>query len=171
MLSYQQIKDKPAEHLALTGLTQSEFAALVIPFEQAWLADQAKRAGQGQERQRQPGGGRKPNLLKLEDKLLFILFYFKTYPLQTVLGVIFGFSQGQANEWIHRLSPILKAALGQEVCLPERDPHNLEQVLSQHDVLEFIIDGTERRRQRPVATAKQKEHYSGKKKRILTRTI
>ena len=64
MLSYGQIKDRATAHLALTGLTQSEFGALLIPFEQALLADQAERAAQKKERQRQAGGGRKPKLLK-----------------------------------------------------------------------------------------------------------
>jgi hypothetical protein len=48
----------------------------------------------------------------MEDKLLFILFYFKFYPIQAVLGYFFGLSQAQANEGIHRLTPVLHTALG-----------------------------------------------------------
>jgi hypothetical protein len=58
--------------------------------------------------------------VSLEDKLVFILFYFKYYPTQEVLGFLFGIGQSQANEWIHRLTPLLNAALGYEQQLPAR---------------------------------------------------
>ena len=57
-------------------------------------------------------------------------------------------------------------ALGKAQVLPERDPQNLEQTLALCVAVDFIIDGTERRIQRPHDAIKQKEHYSGKKKRI-----
>ena len=81
-------------------------------------------------RKRRYGGGRKPRLGTIEDKLLFILFYFKVYPLQEVIAQVFGMSQGRANEWIHKLSPLLESALGEAHCLPERNPQNLAQVLT-----------------------------------------
>src|SRR5436853_2741599 len=46
-----------------------------------------------------------------EDRLLFILVYFKTYALQVVHGRLFGMVQGKANQWIHVLLPALLAAL------------------------------------------------------------
>jgi hypothetical protein len=117
-----------------------------------------------QARKRRYGGGRKPHLLTIEDKLLFILFYFKVYPLQEVMAVFFGMSQGRANEWIHKLSPILESALGAAQALPERNPQNLEQVLALCVSVDFMIDGTERPVQRPTDALEQKDQYSGKKK-------
>ena len=73
-------------------------------------------------------------------------------------------SQAQANEWVHRLTGVLNAALGKEQQLPERRPANLAEVLSKCPNLEFIIDGTERPINRPKDQDKQKEFYSGKKK-------
>jgi hypothetical protein len=96
--------------------------------------------------------------------LLFILVYFKLYPLQEVQGLLFGLSQAQANEWIHRLTPVLRQALGYEKQLPQRQAQNLEQVLAACPSLEFFIDGTERRIQRPQDPDQQKLNYSGKKK-------
>ena len=109
------------------------------------------------------GGWTQPQLLSMEDKVLFILFYFKIYPLQEVLAFLFDMSQGRANEWIHKLSTVLQLALGHTRCLPERHPQNLEQVLACCVSVDVIIDGTERRTQRPTEAAKQKTHYSGKK--------
>lgn len=81
-------------------------------------------------RKRAMGAGRKAHLRDLEDKLLFILVYFRLYPTQAVQGFLFGISQAQANEWVHRLTGVLNQALGYEQQLPERDPANLEKVLS-----------------------------------------
>ena len=114
--------------------------------------------------QRAYGAGRKSELALIEDKLLFILVYFRLYPTQAVQGYLFGFSQAQANEWVHRLSPLLNQALRYEKCLPERDPSQLKTVLMGYPSLEFIIDGTERGINRPKHKESKKENYSGKKK-------
>ena len=111
------------------------------------------------------GGGNKPKLATMEDKLLFILIYKKTYPLQTAQGLLFGIGQSQANEWIHRPSPILESALICSGHMPERDGQAFERSGSSEDApTDLIIDGTERRKQRPKDLEKQKEAYSGKKK-------
>ncbi len=108
--------------------------------------------------------GRKPVLQKEEDKLFFILFYFKSYPLQEIIAFLFGMSQGQANFWIHTLSGILKMALEKNDFLPKRKRDDLKELLDQEEPQDMTIDGTERRRQRPKDEEKQKEFYSGKKK-------
>ena len=119
----------------------------------------------GKPRQRQAGGGRKGGLPEVEQKLLFILVHQKAYPLQTLLGEVFELSQPRVNEWIHRLLPILKEALDDLGVLPEREPEHFAQSEARHgERPEFIIDGTERRRQRPKTPAKQAAAYSGKKK-------
>lgn len=165
MLTYEELKDKPELFLALTSLYPDEFDRLLPAFADAWQAHLAEEARKRKTpRLRKSGGGRRGKLKKLEDKLLFILVYFKSYPLQVVQGRLFGLSQGQANTWIHVLSPILSAALGHEQQLPSRDPQSLAQVLAECDTLDFTLDGTERRRQRPKDEMKQREYYSGKKK-------
>jgi hypothetical protein len=166
MLTYKKLKKKPSRFLALTSVTVAEFDELLPTFKRAWEADVEKRA-YGKPRKRKVGGGRKATLKSLEDMLLFILLYFKIYPLQEVQGTLFGMSQSQANDWIHRLTPILQAALKEQALLPEREPANLEQVLADYDLLEFTIDGTERRKQRPKDNIEQKEYYSGKKSPYL----
>ena len=165
MLSYHRLKHKPRVLLAFTSLNPEEFDTLLLPFAQAWDAYVNARYWQkASSRKRRYGGGRKPRLGAIEDKLLFILFYFKVYPLQEVIAHLFGMSQGRANEWIHTLSPILESALGEAHCLPERNPKNLEQVLALCASVDFTIDGTERPVHRPTAPIEQKDQYSGKKK-------
>lgn len=164
MLCYDNVKDKPNVLLAFTSLTKPEFENLLVAFEQAWQKHILTESMSGQQRQRQYGGGRKPTLNNTADRLLFILFYLKTYPLQEVLAFFFEMSQAQANEWIFRLAAVLKMALAELACLPEREATRLAEVLAQCDTLEFAQDGTERRCQRPKDDQKQRQFYSGKKK-------
>ena len=77
MLSYHTLKDKPRVLRAFTTLDREEFETLLYPFEQAWEAYVTHHLRHKQARKRRYGGGRKPHLLTIEDKLLFILFYFK----------------------------------------------------------------------------------------------
>ena len=164
MLSNHRLKRNPCVLLAFTSQTPEEFDTLLIPFAQAWETYVSDHYRHKDARKRRYGGGRKPRLMAIEDKLLFMLFYCKVYPLPEIIAHLFGMSQGRANEWIHKLSPILENALGEAHCLPERDPHNLEQVLALCASVDFTIDGTERPVHRPAESIEQKDQYSGKKK-------
>lgn len=172
MLTYAQLSKQPTRLLAMTSLRPDEFEALLPYFAEAYGATQSPDHTQaGQPRQRKAGGGRKAQLASLADKLLFILVYQKTYPLQTAHGVQFGLSQAQTNEWLHRLQPLLAIALACAGYAPERDPAAFAQHAAPDDAPVAVqLDGTERPRQRPKNPAKQREHYSGKKKSTPTRT-
>ncbi len=164
MTRYEDVKKNEKLLTALTSLTIAEFEELLAIFERIWDEWVAANQIEGRDRERGFGGGRKPVLGKDEDKLLFILCYFKIYPLQIVLGHMFGMSQSQANEWIHRLDGILKTALREMGHLPERDPEKLTEILAEDGEKDVIIDGADRKIQRPKDNEKQKEYYSGKKK-------
>ena len=100
-----------------------------------------------------------------EDKLLFILVYQKTYPLQTMHGLQFDMSQPQVNYWVHQLLPVLQQSLAEMGMKPERDSKMVDKSLLMAETeADLTIDGTERRRQRPQDSQEQEEHYSGKKK-------
>jgi hypothetical protein len=165
MLTYETLKTKPKELVALTGLARREFEELLPVFAEALQAAEAPTRPAPRKRQRAPGGGRKPSLQSVEDKLLFALVYTKTYPLQVVQGQLFGMSQPSASEWIHFLVPVLATALDELGVLPERDGAQVAQhERRQGEAPDLIVDGVERRRQRPKNREKQALHYSGKKK-------
>src|SRR5947208_11759079 len=166
MINYKTLSTQPRPFLAMTGLTPAEFRDLLPAFETAYTqAYPADRTAAGQPRQRWPGGGRHSALSSSADKLLFVLVYLKTYPLQVVLGQLFGISTSQANYWLHHLLPVLRSALDDLGVLPERDGARLPRSLGvPAGSGAVIIDGTERRRQRPKNAEKQARHYSGKKK-------
>jgi hypothetical protein len=166
MITYMKLTSQPKRCLALTGLTPVEFADLLQSFAQAH-ADlyPTGLTVAGQPRQRWVPSGRPGALSRIEDKLLFVLVYQKTYPLQVVLGELFGIGTSQANYWLQRLLPVLRAALDHLGVLPERDGQCLATMpCPSSELKKLIIDGTERRRQRPKNREKQTLYYSGKKK-------
>ena len=166
MLAFSTLRQERRKFLAFTGLTLKEFRALLPTFTEAYDRKYAGRKTQaGKKRKRQAGGGRRGLLPTPEQKLLFILVYLKAYPLQVVMGELFGVSQAAANQWVHRLLPVLQAALTALGVRPERDGRQFARSERRRtESADYIIDGTERRRQRPKDPEKQTLHYSGKKK-------
>ena len=166
MLRFAEAKRNKKEFLALTGLTLKEYKLLLPEFEQAYRQRyEGDKTRAGKPRKRKAGGGASSNLDAIEDKLLFILVYQKTYPLQVVIGRLFGMGQSAANQWIHRLLPVLQNALTALGYMPERNGHKVASAERKHDTAQdYIIDGTERQRHRPKNAEKQALHYSGKKK-------
>ena len=114
MLSYDSVKQQPEQFLACTSLTVEEFDILLPLFSSAW-------EGYSKRNYVNSGGG-KPKLPRIVDKLFFILFYYKVYPIQAAMGAIFGMSQGQVSFWVGVLSIVLQSALGNARSLPKRRP-------------------------------------------------
>jgi hypothetical protein len=166
MLTYTTLQDRPREFLAATGLTHAEFARLLPAFATAYVAlYPPDKTLEGQRRQRRVGGGATGTLPQMEDKLLFILVFQKTNPLQTMHGLPFHLSQPQTNHWIHHLLPVLQRAFVALNMAPERDASRVAtSPLALEGAPNVALDGTERRRQRPQDTIAQTEHDSGKKK-------
>ena len=94
MLTYTTLQARPREFLAATGLTHDEFTRVLPAFAAAYAVHSPPdKTWEGKVRQRQSGGGAKGVLSQMEDKLLFILVYQKTNPLQTMHGLQFDLSQ------------------------------------------------------------------------------
>ena len=111
-LRFTDLRTRPLEVLDLTSLTLDEFRRLVPPFEAAFQAHMAQWRFDGQPRTaRRYTTYKRCPLPTPEDRLLFILTYLKTYPLQVVQGRLFGMDQSKANQWIHVLLVVLQATL------------------------------------------------------------
>jgi hypothetical protein len=166
VLTYDELRLDRRQFLALTGLTVKEFQWLLPTFQAVYARQHSpERTQGGKTRLRRVGGGRKSVLGTIEQKLLFVLVYQKTYPLQSVIASLFGLSQSRANRWIHELLPLLRDALTDLQMMPERDAKRFARSERKHmGSATMIIDGTERRRQRPQNKDKQQLHYSGRKK-------
>lgn len=158
ILTYDSVKEKTTTLRAMTNLNRDEFELLCLTFSQVWEEET-------QQSKRDPSqGGRKPILNKHEDRLLFILFYLKTYPLQEVLAHLFGMSQGLANFLIDQLGHILRETLKRMDHLPERISEEMIQKLVKEEPQDLAIDATERAIERPNDPERQSRFYSGKKR-------
>jgi hypothetical protein len=157
ILNYDGVKEKSDTLRAMTTLDRNEFEYLCSFFSKVW--DESTQQSQKDESK----GGRKPILNNHEDRLFFILFYLKTYPLQEVLAHLFGMSQGKAHFLIYQLSAILYETLKQMDHLPARIPEEMIRKLVEERPQDVAIDGTERRINRPKDPERQKRFFRGKK--------
>ncbi|MBD1854500.1 MULTISPECIES: transposase family protein [Leptolyngbya] len=163
MLNLERALNQDRLLRALTGLNRNAFDALLPSFEQAY---ETSRIAAKPVRKRARGGGRKARLQSIEAKLFYILFYFKCYPTFDLAGILFDLDRSQKHEWMHELQPVLEAALGQEMVLPERKLRSIEAFLEMFPGVERVmIDGTERPIQRPQNSEAQTQNYFGKKRR------
>jgi hypothetical protein len=109
-LRFADLQTRLTEVLDLTSLTVDEFRQLVPPFEAAFQSHMADWRLDGKPRTaRRYTTYTNCPLPTPEDRLLCILVYLKTYPLQVVQGRLFGMGQSKAHQWIHALLVVLRA--------------------------------------------------------------
>ena len=160
-LRYTDLASNEKALLAHTGLNPDEFDGLRLHFDEAWQAYIRYYTLEGKPRARQSKPRTNSTLPTSEDKLLFVLYFLKTNPLQEVLASAFSMRQPKASFWLSRLLPTLERALDKANCLPERQSERLGRALAGQKRL--LLDGTERPVARSTDAETQREHYSGKK--------
>lgn len=119
-IQYREVKKKSSLFLAMTGLKLDEFEELALHFGNSWhKLYPSDRLGRG----------RPPVISSMEDRLLFILYYYKNYPLEEIQGFLFGISQERASECIQLYGRALQEALRKGGFAPERLPSELQKKL------------------------------------------
>lgn len=170
MININKILGKDRLLRAMIGLNRKAFENLLEKFEKVYNEEEEKRCKRPRKRKR--GGGRKGRLASMAEKLFYILFYFKCYPTFDLASVLFDFDRSQAHRWVHKLQEILEKTLGEKQVLPLRQIHSVEEFLEKFPMVKkVIVDGTERAISRPKNEEKQRENYSGKKKRHTRKNI
>lgn len=158
---------------ATTGLSIEKFERLAEDFKESLKKDAQERYQQRKEsdsKARHPGGGRKGNVKTYQEKLFFILLYFKCYPTFDFLGLLFDLARKNAKARVDNLTPILEKTLKRKMVLPKRKISSLEEFLEVFpEAQDLFPDGTERPYHRKKEG--QKKFYSGKKKRHTTKNF
>src|SRR5258708_15039085 len=130
-MRYADRRRREQKCLDFTSLTVEEFDKLVPVFEEEFQKHMKNHRLDGKERVgREYVTYANCPLPTAEDRLLFLLVYLKTYPLQVVQGRLFGLPQGKTNQWIHVLLPVLQEALRQLGDAPSRSLEALAQRLA-----------------------------------------
>ena len=164
---YTQWRTNELRFRSMTGYNFTCFDALLPFFKSAHDAYFEKHELNGKRRK----GGRRfviyqnSPLPSHEDRLAFILFIQKHNPVQELAADHFGMDQGQCNDYIHALLPIVEQAVKDLECMPSRTDAELRKSLEKLDDRDLIHDGTEREVPRPQDHDEQQDKYSGKKKR------
>jgi hypothetical protein len=124
-------------------------------------------------RQRQYGAGCKERLISLDDKLLFILHYYKSYPTMDIMAIDYKMSRSSVWNYVHALSAKLYPILVELGVMPLREMPSIEAFkafLEAHKTHQLIIDVTERTIERPSDKVANRAQYSGKKNDIPLKT-
>lgn len=97
---------------------------LLPVFSDVYTAKQPQKYAEGVAsgtRTRTPGGGAKGKLPTMFDKLLFVLYDYKTYPTFDVRGTQCEMVRSKANENLHTLSAVLHKTLVRLERMPHRE--------------------------------------------------
>lgn len=107
MLRFNKISQKPHLLPQFTGLTLEEFSALTSKLKPIWDQSEKDRLSQ-RERKHALGQGRKYKLGALEDKLLFILVFYRFHPTDELLGYIFDLHASNACRMRTKIEPLVE---------------------------------------------------------------
>jgi len=120
-LRFSDLQARPTELLDLSSVAGEEFHCLVPAFETAFHPRMAtwRREGKPRTARRFPVDTPCP-LPTPEERLRFMLVYLKTSARQVVQGRLFGRGQSKANQGIHVLLPVRRAALAARGAVPTR---------------------------------------------------
>ena len=140
---YSKLIKNPKIFKRLTGLTNSEFLIIIKKLNPLWT----KKYEKGKK-----VSGRPQGLISIENYLLCLLLYYRTYTTQLFIGFFFNIDDSTVSRSISKLEPLLV-----KVCHIKKS-----RTLSEKELETLILDATEQEINRPKKV--QKRYYSGKKK-------
>lgn len=167
MIRFKSLSQRPRHFLNFTGLKVEEFNKLKTSIKKDW--QQAKQDKLKTDRIRKVGGGRKPKLALLEDRLLVFLMYAKLYTSYLLLEYLFGVDESNICRIVQEFLPLLSEKIvinrqGKKITTLDE----LRAVIP--DLDEVLIDVTEQRIPRPGKKRVRKKYHSGKKKAFTMKT-
>ncbi len=167
---YRKLSKRPETFRSFTGFEVPEFDSLRSKIGPKYEEYERKRLSR-RRRKREVGAGR-PFKLSLDDRLLMLLFYYRTYVTSILLGFIFNLDQSNVLKDIRILEPLVK----ESIPLPRKLHQMARRARTPEEVEKFFpgfrafIDATEQEIPRPKDSRKRKSHYSGKRKRHTVKT-
>ena len=143
---YKKLSIRPYIFSQITGVSLQEFASILKKLRPIWRRKHLKK---------KKIEGRPYGVGSLENHLLCLLVYYRTYTTQLFIGFYFGVDDATVCRTIKRLEPLLS-----QIVKIKRKP-----VLREKKLKTLLVDATEQ----PI-TGSSREYYSGKKKRHTIKT-
>ena len=147
-LTYTRISKYPYNFRRITGLRLETFDKLVQKVRPLFEKLEESKLRHG----------RRSHLPTLEDKLLCVLVYYRTYISHVFLGYLFNLHNSNICRLLRKMEPLL----AKKISIKK------DRTLTPEKVLRILADVSEQPTQRP--TKRQKKSYSGKKKRHTIKT-
>lgn len=143
-LNYHNLKEHPRNFRDVTGLKIEEFEKVVEKVRPEWEKVQEQKKCHG----------RTSRLPVLQDKILCIILYYRTYITHRFLSYLFNLHNSNICRLFKKMEPLLAKKISikkDRTMTPER-------------ILKILADVTEQPIQRPKDRKKRKLSYSGKKR-------
>lgn len=164
----------------ILGLAVQQFDLLLKELAPHW-ENAEKQRKLTHTRKRKIGAGHPYKFQSLRDKLLIVLCYYKTYATQEFLGMMLDIDQANISRLLKKMLPLIEKAADPELATYlERAKKEYAAAEKIGDFAKFFekypalkdvsIDATEQQCFRSENNEKQKEHYSGKKKKHTKKT-
>lgn len=149
-LSYNKLSNHPKVFLQVVGVNLLQFKVIVEEVRPLWVKIEDNKKCHG----------RTSTLHSLEDKILCLLVYYRCYVTHILLGFLFNLHNSNISRLFKKLEP----------CLAKKIHIKKDKSLTYEKLIEIIADVTESPTQKPQKQSKQKQQYSGKKKKHTNKT-
>jgi hypothetical protein len=169
-MSYARLSRKPLLFKSFTGLYISEFDVISREIESRYEEHERKRLSK-RRRQRDVGAGR-PFKLKVKERFLMLLVYYRLYITYTLSGFLFDLDQSNICRDMSIIEPLVKRCipLPKKLYKRTRRARTIDEVEEYFPGFKAFIDSSEQEIPRPENKRKRKSYYSGKKKKHTVKT-
>src|SRR5205085_4484844 len=170
-MSYARLSRKPLLFKSFTGLEITEFDVISREIESKYDEHERKRLS-NRKRKRDVGAAGRPFKLKLRERFLMLLVYYRLYITFTLSGFLFDLDQSNVYRDISILEPLIKLCvpLPKKLYKRSRRLRTIDEVEGYFPGFKAFVDSTEQEIRRPKNKRKRKSYYSGKKKRHTVKT-
>jgi hypothetical protein len=170
-MSYARLSKRPLLFKSFTGLVVSEFDTISREIESKYDEHEGIRLSR-RKRKRGIGAGR-PFKLKVKERFLMFLVYYRLYITYTLSEFLFDLNQSNVCRDISILEPLVKRCIPLPKKLYKRTKRRLrtmDEVEEYFPGFKAFIDATEQEIPRPKNKRRRKSYYSGKKKKHTVKT-
>ena len=170
MLGFNKLAGNARRFKMLMGMSLQKFDLLFVKVEKMYPEEERKRLSK-RPRQREIGAGRR-FALSLRDRVLLLLFYYRTYATQDVAAEVFGIGQATVSRSIEQIAPVVKKCVPIPAKLYARSKRvsTVEELEELFPGLVALVDASEKPIQRPKRKDMENSHFSGKAGRHTAKT-
>jgi hypothetical protein len=147
MITFKKLLQKPKTFERITGLKIANFLDLVELIREDWdIFEKNKKCS-----------GRNYKIKTLEDKMLCLLIYYRSYINMVFLGMLFDIDDSNVVRLFQKLEKMIAPHFALQKLIKKE--------IEKDELLELLVDVSETPIQRPSGKSAKKEYFSGKKKK------